>query len=246
MKYLINNKYLFLSLLLLISCDVDRFFGYNQEADEQLESTNVFGNVTNIFTGEAVDRANIHIGNVVTQSDNDGRYFIKYALGEDENRDAPVSILIIVPKYYDYEDEVLLYPLSNEYNFELVRGAPIVVESALASEYPDEPTGGLLPVIWCQVHVRDYQGINNINKVTSTVYYSQDLVKSIEYLLEFKKSINKTDAYYQLLIPSYVEGYGILTYFGGYTVRAYDNDGFVEVYPTDSHEPPLLFPPRWD
>ena len=232
-----------LCLFVFFSCDFDRFFGYNHEADEQLESTNIFGKVTNFFTGEAIDKANINLGNAVTQSDRYGDFFIKYPLGEDENRNAPVSVLIKKPQFYDFEDNVLIYPLNNEYTFEIVRAAPVIVESALASEYPDAG-GGFIPVLWCQVHLIDYQGISTIDKITSTVYYSNNLQLPVEYTLEEKKRINNREAYYQLWIPGVTDEYGYLQYESTYTIRAYDNEGYVEVSSGAARATKLLFPPR--
>jgi len=98
-SYIIKKITCVFCLLLLFSCDFDRFFGYNHNADEQLKSTNVFGNITNVFTGEAIDRAIIHIGDVITESDVYGDYFRKYALTEDEDRNAPIPITINAPQY---------------------------------------------------------------------------------------------------------------------------------------------------
>jgi len=242
-SYIIKKITCVFCLLLLFSCDFDRFFGYNHNADEQLKSTNVFGNITNVFTGEAIDRAIIHIGDVITESDVYGDYFIKYALTEDEDRNAPIPITINAPQYYDFEDEVLLYPLNNEYSFELVRAAPVIVESALASEYPDAG-GGFLPVLWSQVHIKDYQGISTIIKVTSTVYYSNDLQKPIEFELKLKKEINTTEAYFQLWIPGFNHENGYLQYKSTYTVRAYDNEGYIEIFTGMARTSSLIFPPR--
>jgi len=242
---MINKTYSLLLLLMLISCDIDRFFGYNHEADEQLTSTDIFGRVTNVFTGGPVEKADIRIGNIVTRTDKDGYYFTKYALQEDENRDAPVHVSIRLRQYYDFDDDLVLYPLSNEFNIELIYAAPIIEAATIGTTHPEMIFGPpFVPPMYAQARIRDYQGIETVTKVTVAVNYTLIPDEPVEYELDLMRVLNKTDAYYQIMVPLYNPRIGIFMYNGMYTIRAYDNEGFSEDF-SDSITPEyLIFPPK--
>jgi len=243
-RSIIKTAFVFL-FILLFSCDTDRFLGYNHEADEQLESTDIYGTVTNVFTDEGVEKAVIKVGSASTRTNRDGYYFTKYALQEDENRDAPVSVEIKVKHYYDYEEDIILYPLSNEFNFELVYAAPIIVASTIGTLHPEMIFGPpFVPPMYAQARIRDYQGIETVTKVTVTVFYTFNPDEPVEYELKLMRIINKTDAFYQFKVPLYNPKIGVFEYNGTYTLRVYDDEGFVEEF-SDSIVPEyLIFPPR--
>jgi len=245
MKNIIKLAYFIFLFIIISSCDTDRFFGYNHEADEQLESTDIYGTVTNVFTGEPVEKVNIKFGSFVTRTDKDGYYFTKYALQEDENRNAPVHVAVKMRQYYEFEDDLILYPLSNEYNIVLIYAAPIIVQSTIGTLHPEMIFGPpFVPPMYAQARIRDYQGIETITKVTVTVFYSLNPDEPVEYELELMRIINKTDAFYQFKVPLYNQKIGVFEYNGTFTFRVYDNEGYFQEF-SDSITPEyLIFPPK--
>jgi hypothetical protein len=230
MKFLI-----FILFFCSLSCHDDKFWGYNYDADLSISSATISGTVTNIFTDQPVHKAKIQIGNHLTSTDIYGEYILEYILTEDDERDRKVTIQIEADRYFPYAAQKIIYPTQTELNFTLEYAAPII-----------KATGCYLQT-YCQAIVLDYQGVDDIEKVSARfVYYdttSNTISHQFEKELTRKQIVTENLAYYQTEVNP-ITAYGILG--ATYTIRASDKSGyFTEIDHTNNSFAPdtLLFTP---
>jgi len=165
MKIKCIRALIFISIpLALISCDLDKFVGYNYDAESLIGTVQISGLVTNSFTGLHVKNARIQFGNEATYSDIDGNYLIVYPLGTDEERNKIIPITVSAENYFQYADSTIIYPENKEFNFSLVYAAPIIESSSLVST-----TDSAI----CYATIFDYQGIADIATAFTVFSYLQ-------------------------------------------------------------------------
>ncbi|MEJ2545450.1 MAG: hypothetical protein P8Y99_15415, partial [Calditrichaceae bacterium] len=126
----IHHIIYFLILLIYLSCDTDRYLGFDTEAQELANTAMITGQITNYYDGMPVYQANIKIGNIETRTDHQGNYKIPYILSDDENRNKPVSISISKDNYFQFNDSTLIVPSPMSMNFSLKYAAPMITAIA--------------------------------------------------------------------------------------------------------------------
>jgi hypothetical protein len=229
-------KHLILILLFCsLSCNDNKFWGYNYDADLSTSSATISGTVTNVFTDQPVYKAKIQIGNHLTSTDIYGEYIVEYILTEDDQRDREVPIQIEADKYFPYTTQKPIYPTQTELNFTLEYAAPIIKAT------------GCYQQTYCQAIVLDYQGVDDIETVSARFAYFDTALNTITYQFEKeltrKQIVTENLAYYQTEVNP-VTAYGLLG--RTYTIRANDKSGyFTEIEHTNNTFAPdtLLFAP---
>ena len=196
MMNLIFRIFFLLILLLYLSCDTDRYLGFDIEAQDLADTAIIAGNVINFYDGMPVYKAKVKIGILETLTDKNGNYQIPYILSDDENRNKPVSILISKENYFQFEDSTFIVPSAMSLNFSLRYAAPIIMAIARRTH----PINQFQVV--CQAKIRDYQGITNIDSVIAVLSYldESDKVNLYKSEMEFKGAISNIEAYYQTTV----------------------------------------------
>ena len=183
-----RHTYLLLSIFILISCE--KFTGYNYDSESIADQSRVYGTIRNIYNStERVVNAHVEIGYITTRTDSSGDYDVDYIISTDDNRNKPVEIFITAPNYHDLQTDFLVFPPESNIDLYMEYGAPIIEKIWI----------GVPGKIVHQVLVSDYQGIDNIQSVTTGIYYvkfgDQEVrIETIKMKLYMKLSDNS--AYY--------------------------------------------------
>ena len=221
---------LFLSLsivLLIISCNPEKYFGYSNEAEDLLKYAKVEGTVTNFYTGEPAGLIHVQVEQYETISDFSGRYYFTYILKSDDERNRPVTFLFSHKKYYPLEKKVIIDPLGMEVNASLHYAAPVIKETALFRNDNNNLEG---QNYICQAIVLDYQGVGTIDLVELTVQL-EDANRNIweeSFPMRLADAHTSTVGYFQTEFR--VSAGAELR--NGYRVYARDNEDFEETYKT--------------
>ena len=194
-KFVFRIFYL-LILIMYISCDTDRYLGYDIEGQELAETAIITGKITNLYDGMPVYQAKVKIGILETLTDHQGDYQIPYILSDDENRNKPVLISISKENYFQFKDSTLIVPAPMSLNFSLRYAAPMITAIARRTH----PTNQFQVV--CQAIIRDYQGVNNIDSVIAVFSYlnESDKLNLYKSVMEFKGMLSSIEAYYQTTV----------------------------------------------
>jgi len=205
-KYII-----FLSVLILFTdCDLEKFTGYDYDAPPIPNSARIYGQLTNTFTGEPVEKATIKITEQATFSDENGEYEFYYYLGEDDPRNKPNRMIISAPQYTTIDTMIVIFP-ENKISKKLEYAAPIIKRIALV--------GGV-----CQAEIYDYQGYENISEVNGKFYYMRptERVPSLITLHALTRVAvdSPNTGYYQTIVPTELPDYGLLLF----TFKIYARD----------------------
>lgn len=208
---------LYFLIIFTISCDFDRYVGYDLDAQELLETTRVSGTVRNFYTLLPVPNARIRVGLLETISDINGRYNINYILTDDENRNKPVELNVQAHNFFSFTDTTLLKPISNQFNFRIKYAAPIVQQAARVYDNSNPF------IVTCQSIVFDYQGWENISSVHIVFFYaigSDSLILQMERVYEQ----DANTAYYQVIREDEV------SFTDDYFIIVEDFDGFSDKF----------------
>ena len=205
----------FLIVVLCIRCDVEKYTGYNYDAQSFEQGVTIRGSVTNKFTGEGVGNAVLRINNQQTRTDGAGNYEMRYILTEDDNLNRPATITITAENYLPFNTSAIVFPEEEmQLNFELTYGAPIIEAAVLPQ------------LELCQAIVLDYQGIGDIASVVAHFSYVNDagsIQEEIDVPLQFHGSASNLRAYYQASVSPTM---GNLVIFRLFSVTATDRSGF--------------------
>jgi hypothetical protein len=210
--------YLLGLLLLLSSCDNDRFLGYNYGAQPLGKSLQISGNVTNTFTGRRVAGATVMLDNLQTTTDTLGNFQLEYILSADAEQGRPIHFIVQAEHYHPYDTSMTVFPGTLELNVLLDYGAPIIENQAI-----------VVGEGVCQALIRDYQGQQNLTAVTVRLHYRDDqtgnIYKTVDLNMTYRSDHEPFVYRYQVAIPSdYPE-----TQFGDLIkVTATDADGFID------------------
>ena len=161
------KKYILLtSIFILLSCDYDRYFSYDTDAEELLKTTPVKGRIMHYYRNEPVSNALVQVGAQETLTDINGFYNIDYILTDNEERNKPVQIQVSAHNFYSESLSTLIEPLGNTYNFSLKYAAPIINDAIRRFD----PYNKFLLI--CQAVITDYQGWQDIDSVYAIFYNS--------------------------------------------------------------------------
>jgi hypothetical protein len=206
-------------ILFLPHCE--KITGYNYDVKPLNNTVRVYGVVKNAFTGRAVEDALVEIGIQTTSTDIYGQYEVQYILGTAENRDQPVPVVISAPNYEILHTSFIIYPEPTRVDFQLVYAAPIIEKNALFATMGSN--------WYCQAIVKDFQGVNDIKKVTASFYYVKpnspdSYLVSYEFILI--GSVNNITGRYQISVPPTYRGDYYL-YIDRYQLEAEDYEGHI-------------------
>lgn len=204
-----------------ISCDT--YLGYDYDAENPATTVRVFGNITNKYTGEAVDSAQVQLGLFQTLTDVYGDYAIYYELSISDQRDKPVPLSISATNYFPYSDQFILYQGTIEKTFELDYAAPMIDSAQITSDY----TG-----LGCSAFISDYQGYSNIRNVTGTFFYDKyghPKFKSIDIDMNYKRASSYKSAEFRCIVPRIIEEeWTLLAKARFFYIYVEDYDGFTD------------------
>lgn len=195
------KSFIILSIFIFLNhCDIEKFTGYDHTAPPLPISAQIYGKVTNLFTGEPVDMATIRIGEQATFSDEHGEFEFYYFLAEDDERNK-ASRLIISEKHYTTIDTTIVIFPENKVDKKLEYACPIIKRTALI--------GGI-----CQAEVFDYQGFQDISSVYGSFFYR--LPGDKMWALNTSQALTRVavdspnTAYFQTSLPEEIPGFGLL------------------------------------
>ena len=186
-------------VLFLLYCE--KITGYNYDVKPLNNTVRVYGVVRNAFTDRAIEDAIVQIGIQTTSTDFYGEYQVQYILGAAENRDQPVPVIISAPDYQTLYTSFVIYPEPTHIDFQLVYAAPKIEKNALFTTSGSD--------WYCQAIVTDFQGVNDIKKVTASFYYVRpnspdSYFVSYEFILI--GSVNNITGMYQISVPPTYRG----------------------------------------
>lgn len=207
----------FLIFFCVFSCETDRFLGHDYTAESPAQVAQISGSVTNLYTGQAVDNAQVIIDTQIAETESNGEYLLNFILGGDEPFNRSYNVRITADEYYPLDTAIVVFPNLNETKYILDYGAPVVVSAELVE-----------PAI-ARATILDYQGISSVDTVTVLVAFLgafPDSNKLLwrEYPLIRTQVINGKTARYEAIIE-YDNG---ILIFSRMRVYARDNEGFVK------------------
>lgn len=167
MKYFLPSIILF---TLFNGCDLQKYTGYDHTAQELVETTQIYGYITNFYTGDSVYDARLRFGTQETLSDFNGSYALNYVMNDDEERNKPTPILISKENYYPYQKETVLLPTKNQLDFQIKYAAPIIVDTRRREADS---------LLVCQAIIKDYQGIETLKSIKLTYVYLDTFVGKV-------------------------------------------------------------------
>ena len=182
-------------------CDTDKYFGYNYEADQLIQSSTIFGTVLMSYTSTPVENAKIQFGNQTTLSDEQGKYTLDYIFEDDEDRDKSIDVIVSADKYITHITSIVIYPVENQLDISLVYAAPIIEKSILFGNI-------------CQAIVTDYQGAEDIKSGIVYVYFNfspMGYTYEKPYNINVVKTISENTSYFQCIVDSSLDEYGYIT-----------------------------------
>ena len=215
-------------VLLLSSCDFDKYFGYSNETEDLLQYVEIRGKVTNFYTDEPAPIVRVSVRHYETLTDYAGHFYFTYILTADDERNRPLLFRFTQEKYYPEEKSVVINPLGTEVNVSMRYAAPIIKKAAL---FPGQNSGYLEGNVYtCQAIVMDYQGINTVTKVEATIQIEDGSgnVWDKSSLMIKVDSPDLNEGYFQTKFQIVV-GTNIKN---GYRIYAQDNEGFDETLRT--------------
>ena len=196
-------KILFFLILTIQFFGCEEFTGYDYEAESIGDKSRLHGTVVNTFDPEKpVINAILQIGYLTTYTDSSGRFDVEYILSTDENRNKPVELSVTAEDYLDLNTEFIIEIPEQNFDINLDYGAPIIEKIWIGA--PEE--------IIHQVMVTDFQGIDNIESVTTVFYYTNMLdpeLKTITVEMTFIETVPGSDisAYYMATALPNIDGF---------------------------------------
>lgn len=146
-------------LLLLQSCDADKYFSYSLNPQQQSDSTSIIGKVVRYDNNYAIAGALIQIGYNRTTTDTQGLFRVGIQYSSDDDRNSVSPIIIKADKYIDYYGSTLILPVPQKFQFKMIWRPPIVADAAFLFN----PEEGVEKVI--QAKIRDFEGVGDIDSV---------------------------------------------------------------------------------
>ncbi len=214
-------------LLLIISCE--KFTSFDYESEKIGSHSVISGRVQNVFDRTPVDGANMNIGIMQTNTDENGKYLVDYIIGVDEERNKPIDIIIDAENYYPLDTTLIIFPPEMQFNLKMIYAAPII-ESAwigvIPIILPISPDPFLSPVT--QVLLSDYQGIATIDSIITTFYYAKPgapEIKTVSIMMQQDSVLSENAALYQAIGPSHID-IDYRYYNRSLEIYVSDNEGF--------------------
>lgn len=221
-KSVMKIKYFSISVLILCSCDFDKYVGYDADAQKLLTTSPVQGKITHYYTNDPVSSAFIKVGLQETLTDINGDYSINYVLTDDEERNKPAHIHITAHNFYPESLTTIIEPLGNRHNFQLKYAAPIILKAARRITILEIGKEWIKYQVICQAIVLDYQGAATISEAFARFYYN-DSADTLYQPLSVKSMPSTSTAYLQGV---YI---GMLSFDLNYDINVQDDDGYSDM-----------------
>ncbi len=205
---------LLMAVLLLWQCDSERFTGVNYRAEPIPSEAVIRGQITNVFTGQPIHRAQVTVQERIVETTRDGRFEVPYEIEAEDRLNRPANVQIIAAQYFRLDTSLVVFPGENVLNAALVYAAPIITASSVTDS-----------IVTAEVF--DYQGQENLQTVIAVGKYWSDTLRVLsEHPFEMQKIeiIDFNSAKFQTFFPDTVDSSGLLR--TTYTIRAVDKDGF--------------------
>jgi hypothetical protein len=205
---------LLMAVLLLWQCDSERFTGVNYRAEPIPSEAVIRGQITNVFTGQPIHRAQVTVQERIVETTRDGRFEVPYEIEAEDRLNRPANVQIIAAQYFRLDTSLVIFPGENVLNAALVYAAPIITASSVTDS-----------IVTAEVF--DYQGQENLQTVIAVGKYWSDTLRVLsEHPFEMQKIeiIDFNSAKFQTFFPDTVDSSGLLR--TTYTIRAVDKDGF--------------------
>ncbi|TFG97811.1 MAG: hypothetical protein E4H13_10525 [Calditrichales bacterium] len=219
--------------LMTMACDLEKLTSYDHTAAPIPDSARLYGTILNKFTLEPVVKARIGIASQFTYTDENGEFTMYYHLGEDDARNKPVTVSLSAENYMSLDTNLIVFP-ENELSKKLVYGAPVIRRIALVDSI-------------CQAEIYDYQGAEDIARVSGSFTYR---LRPMDRQISLHREISlirvavdtPNTAYYQGTIDTYLVEFGDLqpTYFIDATDR---NSHLTTATSSAVGQDSLIFPP---
>lgn len=211
-----------LSLLLLHSCEADRFLGYQYEAEAVSQFVTVSGKLVNTFDrAEVVRDAQVTFeGQAADPSNRQGEFSLDYAITGDEQFDRPINVRVQQPRYYTLDTTLIVRTGVDNVVWPMVYGSPRIL-SSVRSDRTYTTT------------IFDYQGEDTISRVVCAVYYRNSDDDDHLYYLDMEKVAtvdSKTAIFQQVFPPTVIVDDEQRIFIGarGHQIDAFDVEGFTE------------------
>ena len=176
MKKLVLFKLLLILLLMNNGCDTDKYLSSNLSIESDHEKTKVSGTVLRFDTGDPVESALVQFAYHRGETNAQGYFEIEVAYGQDNDRNSLAPVIIQAEKYIDFYEFEYLLPIPKSYGYTIYWAPPILLRNALLSD-PEGPPKKILQAI-----VRDYEGLDNIDRVYSTFTFEETAIRPEEVL----------------------------------------------------------------
>jgi hypothetical protein len=204
------------SFLIVYGCDIDKFTGFDHEAEPIPESARFYGSLTNKFTQQPIKDAIIKVGDQATFSDEKGEYEFYYHLKEDDDRNKQTRLIISATNYLPIDTNIVIFP-DNEVIKGLAYAAPIIERIVRIDTV-------------CQAEIFDYQGWADIANVYAEFYYVRSGERVIA--LTIRVPLQRVDvdtpntAYFQAFVKTSIDNFGSLV--NNFEIYARDRIGYAD------------------
>ena len=165
-----------ISLFTALSCDTDKYLSSNISTEPDHDKTKVSGTVLRFDTGDPVENAVVQFAYHRGETNTQGYFEIEVEYGQDNDRNSLAPVVIQAEKYIDFYEFEYLLPIPKNYVFTIYWAPPILLRNALLSD-PEGPPKKILQAI-----VRDYEGLDNIDRVYSTFTFEETAIRPEEVL----------------------------------------------------------------
>lgn len=199
---------------LLIQCNSDKYLGYSYDAQLPNNEALISGRVVDFFTNLPVSGAIIEINGQQATTNSAGTYQMAYQVAQDEGFSRAISVTITHENYFPFHTSLVIYPLDNHLDAQLVYAAPIILESSCIDSV-------------CSVQVFDYQGVSDIDSVfTINLYYDSDSNYTFQDTLPMflLNTIDDNTGMFQTTVPDCVATGKIIT--ARYWILAIDKSDY--------------------
>ena len=206
-----------LIIVMLFSCDSDRFLSYNYQAQSVIKITEITGSVTHRFTARPVSNATITIENQSTITDQNGDYEMSYQMSSDAELGRAIPIRINAENFFELESPQVLLPEPIQLNYVLEYAAPIIDAAAIVD------------ATVCQALITDYQGPQDVVSVNVKLHYKDPATGTtlgtvdvpMNYVGQHATNVHR----FQIFVPV---GYPVTVYGDFIIVTARDSKGYVD------------------
>ena len=206
----LNTLLLSISFLVLLSCDVDKYFMSSLELNTAAgDSTYFMGMITREDTGEEIEEAVVRIGYSFSLTDSTGQYRLDIPITGDDNRNSLTPLVVAAHNYLTHFGYEYVTPLPETLDVALVYAAPIFENVAF-----EDQAGRKIFHAW----MKDFEGAEDVKEVLVNIMISRSKEINISLhrieITDKYRSYWKSDPYFGELSTG---GYG--AFYANYIAR---------------------------